>query len=84
MPFYRSYCHLNPPCAASASPAPQAATSAKHKTNHPEGDGCGAELQSWFTDRSWMKPKPGTYTPKEPMKLDAMPAECRRVLTERG
>ncbi len=56
----------------------------KPQDEPPEGDGCGAELQSWFDDRSWMKPKTGTYVPKEPMKLDALPAECRRVLTDRG
>jgi penicillin-insensitive murein endopeptidase len=56
----------------------------KAQDEPPEGDGCGAELQSWFDDRSWMKPKAGTYVPKEPLKLDALPAECRRVLTERG
>jgi hypothetical protein len=31
-----------------------------------------------------MNPKPGTYVPKEPLKLDGLPAECRRVLTEHG
>jgi penicillin-insensitive murein endopeptidase len=50
----------------------------------PEGDGCGAELQSWFDDRSWMQPSTGRYVPEAPMGLDALPAECRRVLTERG
>jgi penicillin-insensitive murein endopeptidase len=56
----------------------------KAQDEPPEGDGCGAELQSWFIDRSWMKPKPGPNVPSEPMKLDALPAACRRVLTERG
>jgi penicillin-insensitive murein endopeptidase len=50
----------------------------------PEGDGCGAELQSWFDDRSWMRPSTGRYVPEAPMGLDALPAACRRVLTERG
>lgn len=65
-----------------ACPADSGACEAQDEP--PEGDGCGAELQSWFTDRSWMKPKPGTYVPSEPMKLDALPAACRRVLSERG
>ncbi|NOT40829.1 MAG: penicillin-insensitive murein endopeptidase [Alphaproteobacteria bacterium] len=63
---------------------PTGSADCKPQDEPPEGDGCGAELQSWFTDRSWMKPKPGTYVPREPMKLDGLPAECRRVLTERG
>lgn len=50
----------------------------------PDGDGCGAELQSWFSDRSWMRDAPGRYVPSAPMGLDALPAACRRVLTERG
>lgn len=50
----------------------------------PEGDGCGAELQSWFDDRSWMRPGTKPYTPAEPMGLDALPAACRAVLMERG
>lgn len=63
---------------------PAGSNDCKPQDEPPEGDGCGAELQSWFTDRSWMKPKPGTYVPREPMKLDGLPVECRCVLTERG
>jgi penicillin-insensitive murein endopeptidase len=63
---------------------PVGSADCKPQDEPPEGDGCGAELKSWFADRSWMKPKPGTYVPQEPMKLDGLPAECRRVLTERG
>lgn len=50
----------------------------------PEGDGCGAELQSWFDDRSWMSAGTKRYEPSEAMRLDALPAACRSVLTERG
>jgi penicillin-insensitive murein endopeptidase len=56
----------------------------KAQDEPPEGDGCGAELQSWFADRSWMRPKPGPAVPSRPMGLDALPAACRRVLVERG
>lgn len=56
----------------------------KAQDEPPEGDGCGAELQSWFDDRSWMKPKPGTYVPSVPMTLRALPAACMSVLTGRG
>lgn len=65
-----------------ACPADSAGCKAQDET--PDGDGCGAELQSWFTDRSWMRPKPGPAVPYEPMKLDGLPAECRRVLMDRG
>jgi penicillin-insensitive murein endopeptidase len=50
----------------------------------PEGDGCGAELQSWFDDRSWMSAGTKRYEPETALKLDALPAACRRVLEERG
>jgi penicillin-insensitive murein endopeptidase len=63
---------------------PAGSDDCKAQDEPPEGDGCGAELQSWFDDRSWMKPKPGTYAPTEPMKLDALPAACQQVLTDRG
>jgi penicillin-insensitive murein endopeptidase len=56
----------------------------KAQDEPPEGDGCGAELQSWFDDRSWMRPSTDTYVPREPMKLDALPAACRRVLSAQG
>ena len=63
---------------------PAGSDDCKAQDEPPEGDGCGAELQSWFTDRSWMRPPTGTYAPREPMKLDALPAACRQVLTDRG
>ena len=43
----------------------------------PAGDGCGAELDRWFTDEM-MNPKPGPRRP--PMTMAELPAECRRVL----
>jgi penicillin-insensitive murein DD-endopeptidase len=63
---------------------PAGSNDCKAQDEPPEGDGCGAELQSWFTDRSWMRPPTETYVPREPMKLDALPAACRSVLTDRG
>jgi penicillin-insensitive murein endopeptidase len=50
----------------------------------PEGDGCGAELQSWFDDRSWMREAPGRYEPDTAIKLDALPAACKALLVEQG
>jgi penicillin-insensitive murein endopeptidase len=50
----------------------------------PAGDGCGAELQSWFDDRSWMREAPGRYEPDTAIKLDALPAACKALLVEQG
>jgi penicillin-insensitive murein endopeptidase len=43
----------------------------------PAGDGCGAELDKWFTPEM-LKPKP--TKPRPPMTMAALPEECRRVL----
>ena len=43
----------------------------------PTGDGCGAELDRWFTP-AMLNPKPGK--PRPPMTMAALPTECRRVL----
>jgi penicillin-insensitive murein endopeptidase len=43
----------------------------------PAGDGCGAELDKWFTPEM-LKPKPAK--PRPPMTMAALPEECRRVL----
>ena len=43
----------------------------------PGSEGCGAELDRWFTDEM-LNPKPGP--PRPPMTLAALPAECRQVL----
>jgi penicillin-insensitive murein DD-endopeptidase len=50
----------------------------------PDGDGCGAELASWFTDRSWTKEASTPYKPETVIRLDALPAACRRLLSDRG
>ncbi|HEY0352582.1 MAG TPA: penicillin-insensitive murein endopeptidase [Enterovirga sp.] len=42
-----------------------------------EGDGCGAELERWFTP-AMLHPRPGK--PRPPMTLAQLPDECRRVL----
>lgn len=50
----------------------------------PEGDGCGAELASWFKDRSWTKEGTKRYEPEKAMRLDKMPLQCQRLLKENG
>ena len=41
----------------------------------PQGDGCGAELQSWFEP-----PKPGVATNKPKKVKKELPAQCKAVL----
>src|SRR3954453_16018721 len=43
----------------------------------PAGDGCGAELDQWFTEK--MLP-PNPAPPRPPMTMAQLPTECRRVL----
>jgi penicillin-insensitive murein endopeptidase len=50
----------------------------------PAGDGCGAELQSWFDKPDWAHPSEGVYEPDKAIRLDALPNACRALLVERG
>jgi penicillin-insensitive murein endopeptidase len=43
----------------------------------PGGDGCGKELDYWFTDKV-LNPKPGK--PGRPMSIAAMPAACQALV----
>ncbi len=47
----------------------------------PAGDGCGKEMDYWFTD-AVLHPKPSLIPekPKPPLKLAGLPAACRAVL----
>ena len=44
----------------------------------PEGDGCDASLEGWFTEDA-LHPKPPTQPPVV-LTLEKLPADCRRVL----
>jgi penicillin-insensitive murein endopeptidase len=44
------------------------------------GDGCGAELDHWFTEEM-LHPKPGP--PRPPLTVAQLPPECSRVLVAR-
>jgi penicillin-insensitive murein endopeptidase len=49
----------------------------------PPGDGCGKELNSWFTDAILHpKPSPTPAKPKPGPTLAQLPAACRQVLAE--
>jgi penicillin-insensitive murein DD-endopeptidase len=47
----------------------------------PPGDGCGKELDHWFTE-AILHPKPSPVPPKPrpPLKMADLPAACRQVL----
>jgi penicillin-insensitive murein DD-endopeptidase len=78
-PWYGHSAHMHVRLAC-----PAGSGDCKAQTPPPEGEGCGAELQSWFDDRSWLNKGTKSYEPENAMKLDALPAECLRVLSERG
>jgi penicillin-insensitive murein endopeptidase len=46
------------------------------------GEGCDASLAHWFTD-AVLHPKPGPVKPMPALTMDALPPECRTVLTAR-
>lgn len=48
----------------------------------PEGDGCDATLEWWFTEEA-LHPKPPA-TPPPPLTLAKLPPQCRRVLEAPG
>lgn len=45
----------------------------------PAGDGCGAELDWWFTEEPYRPPETPPK-PKPPLRLADLPAACRQVL----
>ena len=56
---------------------PRAEADCADQVPPPAGDGCGGELDRWFT-REMLYPKPGK--PRPPMTMAQLPAECGRVL----
>jgi penicillin-insensitive murein endopeptidase len=46
----------------------------------PPGDGCGAELDYWFTDAPY---RPSTAPPAPPLTMADLPRACEAVLTSR-
>lgn len=59
---------------------PAGATYCVDQAPIPPGDGCGEELDYWFTDEPY---KPSTSPPAPPLTLADLPKECRTVLTMR-
>lgn len=56
---------------------PADAVSCENQAPIPAGDGCGAELYSWF------EPKPSTSTPRAKV-LPTPPVQCQMILSEQG
>ncbi len=46
----------------------------------PEGDGCGAELESWITSGDW-KGRPKASSAPEQLRRPEMPEVCRTILS---
>jgi penicillin-insensitive murein endopeptidase len=59
---------------------PEGAQYCKDQDPAPPGDGCGEELDYWFTDAPY---KPSNAPPSAPMTLADLPKECRTVLEAR-
>jgi penicillin-insensitive murein endopeptidase len=45
----------------------------------PAADGCGKDLDWWFTE-AVLKPKPGPFKPRPPLRMADLPAACRTVV----
>jgi len=56
---------------------PAGATLCDDQDPVPSGDGCGAELDYWFTDEPY---KPKTTPPSPPLRLADLPKQCRAVI----
>jgi penicillin-insensitive murein endopeptidase len=60
---------------------PDDSPTCKHQDPVPAGDGCGKELDWWFTDAVLHpKPPPEPEKPRPPIKLADLPPACRQVL----
>lgn len=62
---------------------PQGDEACKSQEPVPEGDGCDASLDYWFSD-AVLHPKPPATppVPKPPLTLAQLPAECRSVVLQ--
>lgn len=63
---------------------PAGSTACESQEPPPDGDGCGAELQSWFRDRRWTREATTRYEPDTAIRLEQLPAQCRTLLTQQG
>jgi penicillin-insensitive murein endopeptidase len=62
---------------------PEGETFCKGQDAPPEGDGCGAELQSWLSPPRLPKnPKPPKPPSGNRLSLSALPAQCRSLLAQ--
>jgi penicillin-insensitive murein endopeptidase len=60
---------------------PSDSPTCKPQSPPPAGDGCGKDLDWWFTDAVLHpKPSPQPETPRPPKTMASLPAACRAVL----
>jgi penicillin-insensitive murein endopeptidase len=60
---------------------PDDSPTCKHQDPVPAGDGCGKDLDWWFTDAVLHpKPSPEPEKPRPPIKMADLPPACRQVL----
>lgn len=57
---------------------PAGAAACKDQDPAPQGDGCGDELDYWFTDAPY---KPSTSPPSPPLTLSDLPKACAAVIS---
>jgi penicillin-insensitive murein endopeptidase len=61
---------------------PEDSPECKHQDPVPAGDGCGKDLDWWFTDAVLHpKPPPVPEPPRPPIKMADLPPACRQVLS---
>lgn len=58
---------------------PAGSPTCKPQDPTPEGEGCGKELDWWFSERV-LNPPPPKEPPKPPLTMADLPPECRQVL----
>jgi penicillin-insensitive murein endopeptidase len=57
---------------------PKDSTDCKAQPATPDEDGCGKELDAWFTKKAL---EPRVSTARKPLLMSALPEACRQVLT---
>ena len=59
---------------------PAGAADCRSQDPPPQGDGCGKELDYWYTDAPYRKAPPSNQPPPRPVTLADLPAACTAVV----
>jgi penicillin-insensitive murein DD-endopeptidase len=78
-PWWGHYYHFHVRIAC-----PPGSQSCRAQSPASSGDGCGAELDNWFTRLREAEMRPARPSRSTPVSLNDLPAECRKVLTLGG